>query len=148
MAVLDVRAYPYDRPLSTVFGAPGKILTHLLEEDADPLLPELRILTYRYVSFFFHPIKDKFVICNGWKDPTWTNVRSLRAGISGDEKDQRERIFGSNLIDIEQKSIPQLLVDEVRLSVLSTIISKAHVDPGFPSLLRLPNRKLNLVVTG
>ena len=113
MAVLDVRTQPYDRPLSTVFGAPEKVFAQLLAEDADPLLPELRVLTYRYVSFFFHPLKDKFVICNGWKDPTWTDVRSLRAGISGDEKDERERVFGNNLIDIEQKSIPQLLVDEV-----------------------------------
>ena len=108
-----MRTQPYDRPLSTVFGAPEKVFAQLLAEDADPLLPELRVLTYRYVSFFFHPLKDKFVICNGWKDPTWTDVRSLRAGISGDEKDERERVFGNNLIDIEQKSIPQLLVDEV-----------------------------------
>ena len=113
MAVLDVRCQPYDRPLSTVFGALEKVFAQLLAEDADPLLPELRVLTYRYVSFFFHPLKDKFVICNGWKDPTWTDVRSLRAGISGDEKNERERVFGSNLIDIEQKSIAQLLVDEV-----------------------------------
>lgn len=113
MAVLDIRTQPYDRPLSTVFGTPEKVFAQLLEDDADPLLPELRVLTYRYVSFFFHPLKDKFEICNGWKDPTWTNARSVRDGISGDEKDQRERVFGSNLIDIEQKSVPQLLVDEV-----------------------------------
>ncbi|RYP04255.1 hypothetical protein DL765_010245 [Monosporascus sp. GIB2] len=112
MAILDVRTCAYDRPLSTVFGAPEKLFAQLLEEDADPLLPELRILHYRYVRFFFHPLKDKFLICTGWKDPAWTHVRSVRAGISGDQKDERERVFGTNLIDIEQKTIPQLLVDE------------------------------------
>ncbi|KAI0398241.1 hypothetical protein F5Y17DRAFT_411584 [Xylariaceae sp. FL0594] len=113
MAILNVRRQPYDRPLSTVFGAPEKIFAQLLEDDSDPIMNELRTLEYRYVRFFFHPLKDKFVVCSGWKDPAWTSVRALRAGIDGDEKDQRERVFGINLIDIEQKSVPQLLMDEV-----------------------------------
>ncbi|KAI0379960.1 hypothetical protein F5Y04DRAFT_282429 [Hypomontagnella monticulosa] len=113
MAILDVHSQPYNRPLSTVFGAPEKIFAQLLEEDADPLLPQLRVLNYRYVRFFYHPLKGKFVISSGWKDPAWSRVRVLRAGIDGEEKDHRERVFGTNLIDIEQKSIPQLLVDEV-----------------------------------
>lgn len=113
MTILEVQTQPYNRPLSTVFGSPDKIYAQLLGDDADPLLPELRVLNYRYVRFFYHPLKGKFVICNGWKDPTWTRVRALRAGIDGEEKDHRERVFGTNLIDIEQKSIPQLLVDEV-----------------------------------
>ncbi|KAI1636923.1 hypothetical protein F4809DRAFT_641003 [Biscogniauxia mediterranea] len=113
MSVLKVQSQPYGRPLSTVFGAPEKLYAQFLEDDADPIIDELRVLNYRYVRFFFHPMKDKFVICNGWKDPTWTDVRGLRAGIDGDEKEQRERVFGANLIDIDQKSVPQLLVDEV-----------------------------------
>ncbi|KAI0012819.1 hypothetical protein F4779DRAFT_566997 [Xylariaceae sp. FL0662B] len=113
MAVLNVNSQPYGRPLSTVFGTPEKMFAQLLEDDADPLLPILRTLDYRYIRLFFHPLKDKFVICNGWKDPAWTSIRLLRGGIDGDEKDQRERVFGANLIDIKQKSITQLLVDEV-----------------------------------
>ncbi|KAI1131950.1 hypothetical protein F5Y10DRAFT_26423 [Nemania abortiva] len=113
MAILNVKHQPYERPLSTVFGAPEKIFAQLLEDDSDPIMNELQTFEYRYVRFFFHPLKDKFVVCNGWKDPTWTRVRMLRTGIDGDEKVERERVFGANLIDIEQKSIPQLLVDEV-----------------------------------
>ncbi|KAI8633116.1 hypothetical protein F5Y19DRAFT_462264 [Xylariaceae sp. FL1651] len=113
MAILDVKRQPYDRPLSTVFGAPEKVFAQLLEEDGDPIMGEIQTLSYRYLRFFFHPLKDKFVVCNGWKDPAWTRVRNLRTGIDGDEKDHRERVFGTNLIDIEQKSIPRLLVDEV-----------------------------------
>lgn len=114
MAILNVKRQPYERPLSTVFGTPEKIFAQLLEDDNDPIMNELQTLEYRYVRFFFHPLKDKFVVCNGWKDPTWTRVRTLRTGIDGDEKIERECVFGANLIDIEQKSIPQLLVDEVR----------------------------------
>ncbi len=50
---------------------------------------------------------------NGWKDPGWTDVRTLRAGLDGDEKANRLVVFGKNSIEIEQKPIPQLLVDEV-----------------------------------
>ncbi|KAI0540963.1 hypothetical protein GGR58DRAFT_458516 [Xylaria digitata] len=113
MVTLDIKRQPYDRPLSTVFGAPEKMFAQLLEDDGDPIMSELQTLDYRYVRFFFHPLKDRFVVCNGWKDPSWTRVRDLRTGIDGDEKDERERVFGANIIDIEQKSIPQLLVDEV-----------------------------------
>ncbi|KAI1355041.1 hypothetical protein F5Y01DRAFT_272143 [Xylaria sp. FL0043] len=113
MATLNVKRQPYDRPLSTVFGAPEKMFAQLLEDDSDPIMSELQTLEYRYVRFFFHPLKDKFIVCNGWKDPNWTRVRDLRSGIDGDEKEHREHVFGANIIDIEQKSIPQLLVDEV-----------------------------------
>ncbi|KAI0459760.1 hypothetical protein F5B21DRAFT_511042 [Xylaria acuta] len=113
MVILNVKRQPYERPLSTVFGAPEKMFAQLLEDDGDPIMNELQTLDYRYVRFFFHPLKDKFLVCNGWKDPSWTSVRILRTGIDGDEKDERERVFGANMIDIEQKSIPQLLVDEV-----------------------------------
>ncbi|KAH8167765.1 hypothetical protein CIB48_g488 [Xylaria polymorpha] len=112
MVILNTKRQPYERPLSTVFGAPEKMYAQLLEDDVDPIMSELQTLDYRYVRFFFHPLKDKFLVCNGWKDPSWTGVRALRTGIDGDEKDERERVFGANMIDIEQKSIPQLLVDE------------------------------------
>lgn len=65
------------------------------------------------MRFSFHPLKDKFVLSNSWKDPAWTDVKSIRAGLDGDEKEIRELVFGQNLIDIKQKTIPQLLVDEV-----------------------------------
>jgi cation-transporting P-type ATPase 13A2 len=83
------------------------------DDDDDPELPQLRILDYRYTRFLFHPLKDKFILNNSWTDPVWTDVKSIRAGIDADEKEMRELVFGKNLIDIKQKSIPHLLVDEV-----------------------------------
>ncbi|KAK7966114.1 uncharacterized protein PG986_000391 [Apiospora aurea] len=113
MSVLPVSSRLYDRSMSTVFGAPDKMYVQYLEDDADPVLPELRVLIYRYVRFFFHPLKDKFVVSTGWEDPNWKRVRAVRAGLDTDEKEERENVFGANIIDIEQKSIFQLLVDEV-----------------------------------
>ena len=49
---------------------------------------------------------------SNFKDSSWTNVKSIRAGVDSDDRDSREKVFGKNLIDIEQKSISQLLVDE------------------------------------
>jgi cation-transporting ATPase 13A2 len=103
----------YGRSLSTVFGSIEKQYAIADDDDDDPILPELRTLDYRYIRFCFHPLKDRFVLSNGWTDPLWTDVKSIRIGIDGDEKEMREIVFGKNLIDIEQKSIPQLLVDEV-----------------------------------
>ena len=76
-------------------------------------MTHLRFLDYRYISFCFHPLKDKFTPCSDLNDPKWTNIKSIRAGLDSDERHKRERIFGKNQIDIQQKSIPQLLVDEV-----------------------------------
>lgn len=82
-------------------------------EDEDPVLDDLRILDYRYMRFAYNSLKDRFMLCNSWKDPTWTNVKDIRAGIDGDEKDIRQVVFGKNSIDIKQKTVPQLLIDEV-----------------------------------
>jgi cation-transporting ATPase 13A2 len=49
---------------------------------------------------------------SNFKDPSWKHVRSIRSGLDSDERHKRDQVFGKNLIDIEQKSIPQLLFDE------------------------------------
>ena len=113
MAILNVESKPYGRVLSTVFGAPEKMSSYLMDEDPDPILRDLKMIDYRYVRFFFHPLRDKFLISTGWKDPLWANVREIRSGIDSEEKTHRDVVFGSNLIDIEQKSVFRLLVDEV-----------------------------------
>ncbi|TVY58655.1 putative cation-transporting ATPase [Lachnellula cervina] len=110
--VQDVESKEYGRSLSTVFGLSEKKYALSYDEDDDPVLEDLRILDYRYLRFSYHPLKDKFVLTNSWKDPAWTDVKSIRAGIDGDEKANRELVFGKNLIDIKQKTIPQLLLDE------------------------------------
>lgn len=112
--VQKVIKVPYGHAASTVFGLKER-KGHSLEydEDDDPVMRYLHLLDYRYIRFCFHPLKDKFVLCSDWKDPDWTDVRSIRIGLDSDERHRREQVFGMNQIDIEQKSIPQLLVDEV-----------------------------------
>jgi cation-transporting ATPase 13A2 len=112
-AVQNVDRQSYGRSLSTVFGDPEKGRRGDWTEDEDPLIEELRCLDYRYIRFVYHPVKDKFVLANTWKDPAWTEVAALREGLDNDERDYRELVFGKNLIDIAEKTTGQLLVDEV-----------------------------------
>ncbi|KAL8739285.1 MAG: hypothetical protein Q9181_000015 [Wetmoreana brouardii] len=102
----------YGHAVSTVFGLTGKNGYVDMDEDDDPVMPALYFLDYRYMRFCFHPLKDKFMLSSNWKDPSWTNVKSMRAGLDSDERYRREQIFGKNQIDIRHKSVPQLLVDE------------------------------------
>lgn len=113
MVILPVKVQDYGRPISSVFGQSEKLFADGFDEEMDPLINDLRTLDYRYVRICFHPLKDKFVLSSGWKDPEWTDVRLLRSGLDSDEKSIREILFGNNLIDIEQKPTSQLLVDEV-----------------------------------
>jgi cation-transporting ATPase 13A2 len=112
MSIHDVVKQRYGRPLSSVFGHQEKGGYREYDEDQDPILRSLRTVDYRYIRFCFHPVKDKFLLGNTWKDPNWMNVQSIRAGLDSEEKEYRGRVFGQNLIDIEEKSTMQLLVDE------------------------------------
>lgn len=113
LVIMKVTEQPYGRPVSSVFGLPEKPYLYVLDDDNDPIIDNIRSLDYRYVRLYYHPIKDKFVVSAGWKDPEWTDARLVRSGLDSDEKSVRDVIFGGNLIDIEQKSIGQLLVSEV-----------------------------------
>lgn len=109
-ATYEVSSQIYGRPISTVFADPQ---CYLYDEDNDPAISSLRYFDYRYLRFFYHPLQDKFCLLNGWKDPGWENVKVMRGGLDADDRDSREQIFGSNIVDIKQKSVPQLLIDEV-----------------------------------
>jgi hypothetical protein len=52
-------------------------------------------------------------LISGWKDPSWVNAKSMRAGLDAEDRDSREQIFGLNAINIQQKPLFQLLIDEV-----------------------------------
>ncbi|PIA91964.1 putative cation-transporting ATPase [Cercospora beticola] len=111
MAIQNLSKQEFGQSLSSVFGV-SKAKWQDYDEYDDPILDELRILDYRYIRFCYHPTKDKFVLGNTWKDPAWTDILAVRQGIDGEEQEVRERIFGKNAIDLEQKSTGQLLMDE------------------------------------
>ncbi|KAF2086902.1 hypothetical protein K490DRAFT_57372 [Saccharata proteae CBS 121410] len=113
LAIQNVNRQIYGRGLSTVFGQSEKgSYIRDYDEDEDPIIKELQTLDYRYIRFCYHPVRDKFIIGNTWKDPSWNDVQAVRIGLDNEETEDREKVFGKNLIDIEEKTIGQLLVDE------------------------------------
>ena len=105
---------PYGHALSTVFGSkPLNRRNSTFDEDDDPVLNEFCYLDYRYIRLCFQPFRDKFLLCSDWTDSTWTSVKAMRIGLDNEERHTREQVFDNNEIDIQEKSMPQLLVDEV-----------------------------------
>ena len=117
--VHNVVAEEYGYPTSSVFNRPSKeqLNGHRYDHDGD--MKQLRFLDYRYLRFIYHPGQDKFVLNNDWWDPQWTDVKAMKQGLDSEERDPRDQVFGKNAIEIKEKSIPELLVDEVNKSYWS-----------------------------
>jgi cation-transporting ATPase 13A3/4/5 len=112
LSICEVYNRAYEQPLSTIF---ADTYRYTYDEDSDPTVERLRHFDYRYLRLFYHPLEDKFLLISGWKDPSWTNAKSMRVGLNADDRDSREQIFGKNAIDIQQRSLFKLLTDEVRM---------------------------------
>ena len=112
MSVHNLSRVPRAQVTATLFGSKldGLISS---DYDDDDELREVTFLEYRYLRFWFCPWKDKFVMCNDWTDPNWQDIKAMRRGLESDEWAKREVVFGRNQIDIEEKSIPTLMVEEV-----------------------------------
>lgn len=111
--VHDVTSEEYGYPMSSVFNRPSKEQLNGHRYDHDEDLKILRFLDYRYLRFIYHPVHDKFVLNNDWWDPQWTDVKAMKQGLDSEERDPRDQVFGKNVIQIRQKTIPELLLDEV-----------------------------------
>ena len=108
----------YGHPLSTIFGVPPREKGNGYRDDDDPEIEYVRALNYRYMRLLYHPIEDKFLLNNNWWDPQWTDVKAMREGLDSEDRDPRDVVFGSNIIEIQQKTIPELLLDEVGSNAL------------------------------
>lgn len=122
----------YGHPLSTVFTPQQKEKLNGYRYDDDRELPFLRSLNYRYMRLLYHPGQDKFALNNNWWDPQWQNVKALREGLDSEERDPRSQVFGKNMIEIEQKPIPQLLIDEVSRCNRSRQVLTDHIQAFHP----------------
>jgi len=67
---------------------------------------------YRSTVFLLHPI-GSFIPLADWRDPDWTSVSSLLAGLQPEKRSLLESLFGPNLIDVQGNSIGKILLNEV-----------------------------------
>ena len=58
-------------------------------------------------------MRGKFQLMSNWRDPSWRNLKDVMDGLEGDTRDARAGLFGENVIDIEEKPVFKLLIDEV-----------------------------------
>jgi len=58
-------------------------------------------------------LADSSDVDSDWKDTTWRTIPSLRRGLPTIDHLFRTSLFGLNAIEIEAKTIGQLLMDEV-----------------------------------
>lgn len=82
-------------------------------KESNPTIPFIHSFDYRYIKFFYNPVEDIFRTNSTWCDLHWLNVKNLRDGTSQTLQEQRSTIFGHNNLNIEEKTIVQLLADEV-----------------------------------
>lgn len=82
-------------------------------DDIDPIVPILISFEYRYMKLFYHPIDDLFMLSHNWIDEKWCHYPDIKSGITETNYKTRKMIFGDNIIEIQEKSIFKLLVDEV-----------------------------------
>ncbi|KAK3814383.1 MAG: hypothetical protein J3Q66DRAFT_346355 [Benniella sp.] len=77
------------------------------------ILHDMRYFDYQYIRFIFNPSVQSFMQNSQWKDPDWTNVENCERGIGRETHQERAMVFGSNIIDVQEKTVGQLLVQEV-----------------------------------
>ncbi|KAK9451654.1 uncharacterized protein V1518DRAFT_409163 [Limtongia smithiae] len=110
----NITKISYNFPMSTVFALRKSASDLTTSQDVqDPLIPMLHYFDYRYMRLFLHPIEGKFELNFDWKDPSWSDPRRSRRGLDSAMADERALVFGENAIDIEDKTIVELLVEEV-----------------------------------
>lgn len=82
-------------------------------DDIDPIVPVLISFEYRYMRLFYDPLDDLFKISNNWIDEKWRHYPDIKEGITENNYKCRKTIFGKNLIEIKDKTIGNLLIDEI-----------------------------------
>ncbi|KAL5485211.1 hypothetical protein ACEPAI_7853 [Sanghuangporus weigelae] len=109
---IKIMEYPY--PSSTVFTAKNGA-NHIADSDGKSfeILSALKVLDYRYLRFALDTKSGLFSPISDWRDPSWTGVPAVQRGLEDWQHDQRLKLFGPNIIDIEEKSTLSLLVEEI-----------------------------------
>lgn len=111
LSIVDIDKFKFGEPLSSF------LVTTNDDDDSivvdDPMIPVIHSFKYRYLKFFYNPVEDLFKTNSNWYDPHWLNHKYLKDGISQSMQERRVAIFDENNIEIEEKSVVQLLMDEV-----------------------------------
>ncbi|KAG0002685.1 hypothetical protein BGZ80_010293 [Entomortierella chlamydospora] len=114
MATETVFTKYYGGPIGSVF-SPEQMEGDDDEYDAagQTVLQNMRYFDYQYIRFIYNPLSKTFMQNSQWKDPEWTSAAKCERGLGRETHQERAMVFGSNIIDVQEKTVGQLLVDEV-----------------------------------
>ncbi|KAG0249555.1 hypothetical protein BG011_009135 [Mortierella polycephala] len=77
------------------------------------MMHDMRYFDYQYIRFIYNPSVQTFMQNSHWKDPDWLRAASCERGIGRETHQERTMVFGLNIIDVQEKTVGQLLVQEV-----------------------------------
>ncbi|KAF9436778.1 hypothetical protein BGZ76_003009 [Entomortierella beljakovae] len=77
------------------------------------MMHDMRYFDYQYIRFIYNPTVMLFMQNSQWKDPDWSNALNCERGIGRETHQERSMVFGQNIIDVQEKTVGQLLVQEV-----------------------------------
>ncbi|KAI1315866.1 hypothetical protein EDD11_000242 [Mortierella claussenii] len=118
MVIEPIQTKYYGGPMSSVFSLDQMEKPQDDEgfndgTESTEMLHDMRYFDYQYIRFIYNPVARMFMQNSQWKDAGWTNVAKCERGLSRETHQERSMVFGPNLIDVQEKSVGQLLVQEV-----------------------------------
>ncbi|KAG0036369.1 hypothetical protein BGZ82_004307 [Podila clonocystis] len=114
MSIAPIFTKYYGGPMGSVFG-PEQLSRADMDkgyEDTE-ILHDMRYFDYQYIRFIFNPLEQAFMQNAHWKDSAWTSISNCERGLAREQHQERMMVFGQNVIDVEEKTVGQLLVQEV-----------------------------------
>ncbi|KAG0243506.1 hypothetical protein BGW41_002046 [Actinomortierella wolfii] len=107
----------YGGPISSVFNAEQMEMA-MDDNDSDStmiggILHDMQYFDYRYIRFIYNPVARQFMLNCHWRDADWTTTANCERGIGRETHQERMMVFGPNVIDVQEKTVGQLLVQEV-----------------------------------
>ncbi|KAI0460792.1 hypothetical protein LJB42_001592 [Komagataella kurtzmanii] len=124
LEILKPKRIWYNKPLSTFLNlkesegdgqtdSSQDVLDEFVGSEHDPIVPVLITLHYRYLTLIYSPMEDLFKTNRNWSDDCWKSIDLVENGLSYDVVTERQTVFGPNSLDIQEKSVGGLLMDEV-----------------------------------
>ncbi|ODV98495.1 hypothetical protein PACTADRAFT_184935 [Pachysolen tannophilus NRRL Y-2460] len=107
LSIINLTRQWYNKRLSNY------LTISISQQEDDPVVPILISFEYRYRRIYYSPTEDIFKTNSNWAEESWCDLERVKDGLTQDSHDDRLLIFGLNLIDIKEKSVSQLAVDEV-----------------------------------
>ncbi|KAF9177839.1 hypothetical protein BGZ51_000548 [Haplosporangium sp. Z 767] len=108
----------YGGPISSVFSPEQMTNVHGGDDGHEEsmstgMLHDMRYFDYQYIRFIYNPVSHIFLRNSLWKDPEWSSAALCERGLGRETHQERSMVFGQNVIDVQEKTVGQLLVQEV-----------------------------------